>query len=91
MFNGVAELLFPDEVVILRSKADPQDIKKEEKKEKLDLREAVANDCDSFVNARSLNQISLEAKIQQATQHRSVLASTLDQLGKFSDTCGGPL
>ena len=91
MFNGVTELLFPDEVMILRSKADPQDMKKEEKKEKLDLSEAVAKDCDSFVHARSLNQISLEADIQQATQHRSVIASTIDQLGRLSDTCGGPL
>jgi hypothetical protein len=32
MFQEVTELLFPDEIFTLRSKADPQDIQKEEKK-----------------------------------------------------------
>ena len=64
MFQEVTELLFPDEIFILRSKADPQDIQKEEKKQKLNFSEEVAKKSDSFVEARKLNQVSLEADIQ---------------------------
>lgn len=90
MFHEVTDLLFPDEVFALRSKANPQDIQKEERK-KLDFSETVAKECEAFIQARSLSQISLEFDIQQASKHRSVLAATLEQLGKLMDACGGPL
>lgn len=63
MFSEVTELLFPDEEFTLQPKPDPQDIPKEEKKEKLNFSESVAKECDAFLKAKSLRQISVKSEI----------------------------
>ena len=52
MFSEVGELLFPDEAFTIGKSMDPQDIPRQEKKSKLDIKETVMMECDSFVQAK---------------------------------------
>ncbi len=90
MFTEVSELMFPDEAITLGKKIDPQDMPKQEKQEKLDFKEIVIMECESFVQARSISLVSLEADIQLATEHKENTTTILGKLGKLKDTCGGP-
>jgi hypothetical protein len=46
MFSEVSELLLLDEVFTVGKKIDPQDMPRQEKKEKLDFKETVMIECE---------------------------------------------
>ncbi len=46
MFSEVSELLFLDETFTVGKKIDPQDMPRQEKKEKLDFKETLIMECE---------------------------------------------
>ena len=66
MITDVTKLLFPgQEHAISSNVADPQDMQKEESKEKPALKEAMMMECDKFAEQRSQSEASLKTKIDK--------------------------